>query len=95
MQKGLMRSLGNKAGLIITAFIFAGIHVLGVFLMLLETPLLLLISFLLSFIPYFAISLLLGFIYYWRQENLVAVVITHGVYNALTILLAFFVYNIF
>jgi membrane protease YdiL (CAAX protease family) len=95
MQKGLMRSLGNKAGIIITAFIFAIIHVLGVFLMLLETPLLLLISFLLSFIPYFAISLLLCFLFYWRQENLIAVVITHGVYNALTILLAFLIYNIF
>ncbi len=95
MQKGLMRSLGDKWGIIVTAFIFAMIHVTGVVLMVLNAPLVLLISFLLSFIPYFAISLLLGAIYYWRNENLLAVVITHGVYDALTIILAFNFYNIF
>ncbi|MFX1568392.1 MAG: type II CAAX prenyl endopeptidase Rce1 family protein [Promethearchaeota archaeon] len=95
MQKGLVRSLGNKAGLIITALIFALIHVLGVITMFLEDPLILLVSFLLSFIPYFAISLLLGFIYYWRKENLLAVIVTHGVYDALTIILGFLVYNFF
>jgi len=95
MQKGLMRSLGNKWGILITAFIFAMIHVIGVILLVLDSPLILLISFLLSFIPYFAISLLIGFIYYWRNENLLAVIITHGVYDALTIILAFFFYNIF
>ena len=95
MQKGLMRSLGNKGGIIVSAFIFAMIHVLGVILMLIDVPLILLVSFLLSFIPYFAISLLLGLIYYWRNENLIAVIITHGVYDALTIILAFFFYNLF
>ncbi len=95
MQKGLVRSLGSKAGLIITAFIFAIIHVLGVITMFLDDPLVLLVSFLLSFIPYFAISLLLGFIYYWRNENLLAVVVTHGVYDALTIIFAFILYNFF
>ncbi|MFW9999168.1 MAG: CPBP family intramembrane glutamic endopeptidase [Candidatus Hodarchaeota archaeon] len=95
MQKGLMHNLGNKAGIIITAFTFAIIHVVGIILMLLDAPLILLISFLLSFIPYFAISLLLGLIYYWRNENLIAVIITHGLYNALTIIQAFFFYNLF
>ncbi len=95
MQKGLMRSLGNKWGIIVTAIIFAMIHVIGVILLVLNSPLILFISFLLSFIPYFAISLLLGVIYYWRNENLLAIVITHGVYDALTIILAFNFYNIF
>ncbi|MFX0104293.1 MAG: CPBP family intramembrane glutamic endopeptidase [Candidatus Hodarchaeota archaeon] len=95
MQKGLMRSLGNKWGILITAFIFSLIHLLGLFLMLLETPLVLFISFLLSFIPYFAISLILGLIYYWRNENLIAVIITHGVYNALAIILAYIFYFVF
>ncbi len=95
MQKGLTRSVGNWGGILITAFIFAMIHVIGVILLVLESPLVLIVSFLLSFIPYFAISLLLGLIYYWRNENLIAVVITHGVYDALTIILAFFFYNLF
>lgn len=95
MQKGLMRSLGDKWGIIVTAFIFAMIHVIGIILIVIDTPLVLLISFLLSFIPYFAISLLLGFIYYWRNENLLAVIITHGVYDALTIIIALTIYNIF
>lgn len=92
MQKGLMRSLGNKGGIIITAFIFALIHVIGIFLMDVENPLITFISFSLTFIPYFAISLMLGLIYYWRKENLIAVVITHGVYDVITILLAYTVY---
>ena len=95
MQKGLVRNLGNKAGLIITALIFALIHVLGVLTILFEDPLVLLVSFLLSFIPYFAISLLLGFIYYWRKENLLAVIVTHGVYDALTIIFGFVLFNFF
>ena len=89
MQKGLTRKLGNWGGLLITALIFAIIHVIGVILLFLDSPMVLLVSFLLSFIPYFAISLLLGLIYYWRNENLIAVIITHGVYNTLTIILAF------
>ena len=95
MQKGLTRRLGNKGGILITAFIFAIIHVIGVILLVLESPMVLFVSFLLSFIPYFAISLLLGLIYYWRNENLIAVIISHGVYNAITIILAFFFYNLF
>ncbi|MFX1418004.1 MAG: lysostaphin resistance A-like protein [Promethearchaeota archaeon] len=95
MQKGLMRSLGNKWGIIISALIFSMIHLLGIFLMFLDAPLVLLISFLLSFIPYFAISMMLSLLYYWRNENLIANVIAHGVYNALAIILAYLVYYIF
>ncbi|MFX0038673.1 MAG: CPBP family intramembrane glutamic endopeptidase [Promethearchaeota archaeon] len=90
MQKGLMRSLGNLGGIMITAFIFAMIHVLGIVLLFLDAPILILISFLLSFIPYLILSLFLGLIYYWRNENLITVTITHGVYNALTIILIYF-----
>ncbi|MFX0006365.1 MAG: CPBP family intramembrane glutamic endopeptidase [Promethearchaeota archaeon] len=89
MQKGLTRSLGSKGGIILTAFIFAMIHVLGVVLLFIDAPIYLLISFLLSFFPYFAVSILLGLIYYWRKENLIAVIITHGVYDALTIIVAY------
>lgn len=89
MQKGLTRSLGNKGGILLTAFIFAMIHVLGILLLFLDSPILILISFLLSFIPYFIVSIFLGLIYYWRNENLIAVIITHGVYDALTIILAY------
>lgn len=89
MQKGLTRSLGNKGGILLTAFIFAMIHVLGIVLLFLDSPILILISFLLSFIPYFIVSIFLGLIYYWRNENLIAVIITHGVYDALTIILAY------
>lgn len=84
MQKGLIRSqLGVKGGIILSAFIFAMIHValfiydFGYFFIL--------------FIPYFAISLLLGLLYHWRNENLIAVMIMHGVYDALTLLIFFFI----
>ncbi len=88
MQKGLVRNLGNRWGLILTAFIFSIIHLIGIFL-LMESPVTIFISFIISFIPYFAISLILGWLYYWRDENLIANMICHGVYNALTIILAY------
>jgi membrane protease YdiL (CAAX protease family) len=94
MQKGLMRSIGKKWGIIITAFIFSIIHVIGIFLMILDSPLVLFVSLLLSFFPYFMISLMLGVLYYWRNENLIAVIITHGVYDALAIILAYLLYYI-
>jgi membrane protease YdiL (CAAX protease family) len=95
MQKGLTRSLGNKGGILLTAFIFAMIHVLGIVLLFIDSPILIVISFLLTFVPYFIVSIFLGLIYYWRNENLIAVVVTHGVYNALTIILAYiFLYAI-
>ncbi|MFX0024558.1 MAG: CPBP family intramembrane glutamic endopeptidase [Candidatus Hermodarchaeota archaeon] len=89
MQKGLTRSLGSLGGILVSAFIFAMIHVLGIILLFIESPILILISFILYFIPYFIISVVLGLIYYWRNENLIAVVITHGVFDALTIILAY------
>ncbi len=92
LQKGLKRNLGKTWGLLLTALIFTSIHLIGGFLL---PPLDLVIFLLLNFFPYFAISLLLGLLYYWRKENLIAVMITHGVYNAITIILAFLVFNIF
>lgn len=95
MQKGLVRSLGSKWGILITAFIFSMIHLIGIVLIGLESPLLLLIYFLLSFLPYFAISLMLGVLYHRRGENLIANVTCHGVYNTLTIILAYIFYIVF
>jgi len=94
MQKGLARNLGNKWGIILTALIFSLIHLLGLFLIALESPFLFIISFLISFTPYFAISLILGWLYYWRNENLIAVMITHGVYDVLIIVITFLLYGI-
>jgi membrane protease YdiL (CAAX protease family) len=88
MQKGLVRTLGKKRGILITAFIFSLIHVLGVFLLTYEKPVIFLISFITPFLPYFCISLMLGLIYDWRNENLITVMVTHGLYNVLTIVIA-------
>ncbi len=93
MQKGLVRNLGNIWGIIISALIFSMFHLIGFFFIVSESPLAFVVSFLLSFIPYFSISLMIGWLYYWRNENLIAVVITHGVYDAITITLAFIVYG--
>ena len=95
MQKGLVRSFGNKAGIIITAIIFTMVHVYVVFGYVLESPTTFIIMFLLLFFPYFAISLMLGLLFHWRNENLIAVIIAHGVYNALTIMLAWMYFNIY
>ncbi|MHA2005913.1 MAG: CPBP family glutamic-type intramembrane protease [Promethearchaeota archaeon] len=95
MQKGLVRSLGRNWGIILTAFLFSMVHLINIFLTFSESPFLMLISFLISFFPYFSISLMLGLIYQWRNENLIAVMITHGVYDVLTIILAFFLYGVF
>jgi membrane protease YdiL (CAAX protease family) len=93
MQKGLVRRLGTKGGMLVTALIFSLIHLIALFLEPIESPLSIVISFILSFFPYFAISIFLGLIYQWRNENLIAVIITHGVYNTLTIILAFIFYG--
>ena len=95
MQKGLVRSLGNKWGIIVTAFIFSMIHLIGILFLALESPIVFIVSFILTFFPYFAISLMLGFLFYWRNENLIAVVIMHGVYDALVIILAYLIYVAF
>lgn len=93
LQKGLVRSLGKLWGIVITALIFSSIHLIGIFLSL-GSPIVFIISLVFNFFPFFAISLLLGLLFNWRKENLIAVMITHGVYNALTIILAFVVFNI-
>ncbi|MHA1147682.1 MAG: CPBP family glutamic-type intramembrane protease [Promethearchaeota archaeon] len=85
MQKGLVRNIGDKGGIIITALIFAIIHI---FLYILILP----FVFIILFFPYFAVSLMLGLLYRWRNENLIAVIVTHGLYNALTLLFAFLYY---
>jgi len=92
LQKGLVRSLGKSWGIVITALIFSSIHLIGIFISP-ESPTIFIISLLINFFPFFAISLLLGLLFNWRKENLIAVMITHGVYNALTIILAFIVFN--
>lgn len=93
MQKGLVRNIGNTWGIIISALIFSMFHLIAFFFMASESTLTFIVSFLLSFVPYFSISLMIGWLYYWRNENLIAVVITHGVYDAITIILAFIVYG--
>lgn len=93
MQKGLVRSLGERWGIIVTAIIFSLIHLLGIFLIALESTYLFVILFLLSFTPYFAISLMLGWMYHWRNENLIAVMITHGVYDVLVIVMTYLLYG--
>jgi len=94
LQKGLVRTLGKNWGILVTALIFSSIHLLGIFLFP-ESLTSFLISLLLNFFPFFAISLLLGLLYNWRKENLIAVMITHCIYNSITIIIAFLVFNSF
>ncbi len=93
MQKGLVRNLGERWGIIITAVIFASIHLITLFFITLDSPLEFFIIFVLMFVPYLSISFLLGLLFKWRDENLIAVVITHGVYNSITIIISFLAYN--
>lgn len=88
MQRGLVRTLGDTWGILITAIIFAAIHLVGLILYILD-PIVFIILFIYLFAPYIAISIMLGLLFRWREENLVAVIVTHGVYNSLTILIAF------
>jgi len=94
MQKGLVRRLGKKWGFLLTALIFTFIHLIGSFLLYDIFSLSFFISFILSFFPYLAISSLLGLVYMWRKENLIAVMIMHGFYDALTILMVFIFFNL-
>jgi membrane protease YdiL (CAAX protease family) len=91
MQKGLVQKLGDTWGILITALFFASIHLIGIFAVALTSPLTLFITFVLSFGPYFAISLMLGLLFYWRKENLIAVVIMHGVYDVLVVIIAYLI----
>ncbi len=94
MQKGLVRRLGVKWGIFITAVIFTFIHLISLFLVYPIFSITFVVAFFISFVPYIAISLLLGILYHWRKENLIAVIITHGLYDALTILLVFILFNV-
>jgi len=89
MQRGLVRVVGDRWGILITAFLFAIIHLVALVFILFISPLVFLILFVYMLVPYFAISLMLGLLFRWRNENLIAVIITHGVYNSLTILIVF------
>ena len=89
MQRGLVRAMDEKWAIFITAFIFAVIHLIALIFYLFISPLIFLILFVYMFVPYFAISIMLGLLFRWRNENLIAVIITHGVYNSLTLLIAF------
>jgi membrane protease YdiL (CAAX protease family) len=93
MQKGLVKNFGKKLGIWLTAIIFALIHVVTIFLTL--SPLSILISFLTLFPPYLFLSLFLGYLFYWRNSNLIAPIVAHGVYDAITVLLVFFFYQNF
>ncbi|MEJ2279090.1 MAG: CPBP family glutamic-type intramembrane protease [Candidatus Lokiarchaeota archaeon] len=88
-QKGLMHNLGATKGIIFGALIFSLIHIIGIFTDLVFSPFTFLIEFILSFFPYFVISLILAYLFYWRKQNLIAVIVTHGSYDSLTILLVF------
>jgi membrane protease YdiL (CAAX protease family) len=94
MQKGLVRRLGKQGGLWITALIFTLIHLIGSFLIYDIFSITFLVSFIISFFPYLAISALLGVVYLWRKENLIAVIIMHGFYDALTVLMVFMFYSL-
>jgi len=99
MQKGLVRSeLGEKWGIFLTALIFALIHLLTYIISFIFGQISLgtfIASFIYAFFPYMAISLLLCWLFRWRDENLIAVMITHGVYDAILFIMAYLVYNVF
>jgi membrane protease YdiL (CAAX protease family) len=81
-QRGLIKSWGKPAGIIITALLFTFAHV---------TPIIdSMQTIALFFLPYFAISLVLGILYQWRKGNLLANIIAHGLYDSLVFTLAFF-----
>ncbi len=91
MQKGLVASYGKQIGIWATAIIFALIHVLT--FLLTSSLLSIIVSFLSYFPPYLFLSLLLGYLFYWREENLIAPIIAHGVYDALTFILVYVIYK--
>ena len=91
MMKGLNRTLGKKGGLFLTAFIFASLHLVGLIIYIFN-PVVMFILFVYFFVPYFAISIMLGLLFNWRDENLIACIICHGVYNSITIIIVFLYY---
>ncbi|TXT64339.1 MAG: putative CAAX amino terminal protease self-immunity [Promethearchaeota archaeon] len=92
-QKGLIRNLGNTSGILITALIFTAIHLLTLILIAFASPISFFVQFILMFFPYFALSLLLGMLFHYRDENLIAPIVLHGVYNSLTVILGYIFYN--
>ena len=93
MQRGLVRRLGVKWGILLNALIFSFIHIYTVFVYITELPQVFISIFLTMFIPYLSISLMLSYLFYWRKNNLIAVIIAHGVYDALTIIIVFIYFN--
>ncbi|OLS15636.1 MAG: hypothetical protein RBG13Loki_0735 [Promethearchaeota archaeon CR_4] len=81
-QRGLVQNWGKGAGILVTALTFTLFHILPWLIAPPET-------FIVFFLPYFAISLILGYMREWRKGNLLANIITHGLYNSLVITLAF------
>jgi len=94
MQRGLVRSYNKRTGIWITAIIFSLIHIVTPLLDITISPLSSILSFIILLIPYLLISLLLGYVFNWRNENLIAPMITHGLYNALTVVMAYIFYNL-
>jgi len=88
MQRGLVRNLGEKWGILITAIIFASLHLVGLIIFIFE-PFIFMILLISMFVPFVVISLMIGLMYRWRKENLIAVVVTHGVYNSITLIIVF------
>lgn len=91
MQRGLVRNLGEKWGILITAIIFASLHLVGLIIFIFE-PFIFMILLISMFVPFVVISLMIGLIYRWRKENLIAVIVTHGVYNSITLIIVFLYY---
>ncbi len=93
MQRGLVRNIGEKHGILVTAVIFALLHLVVILILaIFISPLLFIILFIYFFTPYILISLMIGVLFEWRNENLIAVTVTHGVYNSITIIISFLFY---
>jgi membrane protease YdiL (CAAX protease family)/predicted RNA-binding Zn-ribbon protein involved in translation (DUF1610 family) len=92
-QKGLVRNLGNSSGIFITAIIFTAIHLLTLILTAFASPISFFVQFILMIFPYLALSLLLGMLFHYRNENLIAPIVLHGVYNSLTVILGYIFFN--
>lgn len=83
MQQGLVRNIGKKTGIVLTAILFGAIHLITLFFFAFNSPVAFGISFTIQFFPYLVISLLLGILFNWRGENLLPVIIMHGLYNSI------------
>jgi membrane protease YdiL (CAAX protease family) len=77
IQKGFENSFGKTAGLVIASILFALLHGL---------------NSLRAILPVTVVSLFLGYIWQKTDGNTVASAWTHGLYDAITIAIAFFAY---